>query len=282
MRKAPKSCHVAVDLVAAYLAHVPEDEPRPLAVEVTMESLLVDPRTGEDFGIPLLGIVDLVLGGQDGPVIADFKTAARGGIPAEITHEIQLSSYAYLFRRLDGRKEAGLEIRSLIKTKVPQIEFHRYEARSDNHIKRLFAVIREYLNALDSGRFNFRPGWPRSAASSRMTWTTTSRIGTTAKSTTRSSGERRSTKTNCSPRANLGNRCYVCGMSAKNSWMWSGSRLPEPKSASCGRRSSNFSVTSRLSYRKTRWPSSRSPTNKAQPRRNRNHASTEEESRWKP
>ena len=148
-----------VDLVAAYLAHFPEDEPRPLAVEASMESPLVDPLTGEDFGIPLLGIVDLVLDEQDGPVIADFKTAARGGTPVEITHEIQLSSYAYLFRRLDGRKEAGLEIRSLIKTKTPKIEFHRFQARSDTHFRRLFGVIREYLDALDSGRFNFRPGW---------------------------------------------------------------------------------------------------------------------------
>lgn len=158
-----------VDLVAAYLAYVPEDEPRPLAVEATMEAPLVDPLTGEDFGIPLLGIVDLVLDGQDGPVIADFKTAARGGRPAEITHEIQLSSYSFLFRQLDGRKEAGLEIRGLIKTKTPKIEFHRYDTRSDAHFRRLFAVIREYLDALESGRFNFRPGWGCSMCDHRDT-----------------------------------------------------------------------------------------------------------------
>ena len=158
-----------VDLVAAYLAHVPKDEPRPLAVEATMEAPLVDLLTGEDFGISLLGIVDLVLGGQQGPVIADFKTAARGGTPAEITHEIQLTSYSYLFRQLDGRAEAGLEIRSLIKTKTPKIEFHHYEARTDTHFKRLFGVIREYLEALDSGRFNFRPGWGCSMCEHRDT-----------------------------------------------------------------------------------------------------------------
>ena len=159
----------AVDLVAAYLAHVPEDEPRPLAVEAKMEYPLIDPFTGEDLGIPLLGIVDLVLDEQPGPIIADFKTAARGGTPAEITHEIQLSSYAYLFRQLDGRKEAGLEIRSLIKTKTPKIEFHHYPARSDVHFKRLFAVIREYLDALDSNQFNFRPGFGCSMCDFRET-----------------------------------------------------------------------------------------------------------------
>ncbi len=68
-------------------------------------------------------------------------------------------SYAYLYRRLTGEQEVGLEIRSLIKTKQPKVEFHRYGRRSEAHFRRLFSVIREYLNALDSGRFNYRPGW---------------------------------------------------------------------------------------------------------------------------
>ena len=124
-----------------------------------MEQPLVDPFTGEDLGIPLLGIVDLILDKPDGAQIIDFKTSARGGTPSEISHEVQLSSYAYLFRRLDGRQEAGLEIRSLIKTKTPKIEFHAYPAREERHLRRLFAIIREYLDSLDAGRFNYRPGW---------------------------------------------------------------------------------------------------------------------------
>ena len=47
---------------------------------------------------------------------------------------------------------------SLVKTKVPQVHFHRYPARNEQHFGRLFAVIRAYLDDLDSGRFVFRPG----------------------------------------------------------------------------------------------------------------------------
>ena len=148
----------AVDLVAAYLAKIPTDEPPPLAVKVTMEAPLVDPVTGEDLGIPLLGITDLVTN-DSGPVIVDFKTASKSSRPSEISHEIQLTSYAYLFRRLTGEQEVGLEIRSLIKTKQPKVEFHRYGRRSEARFGRLFSVIREYLDALDNGRFNYRPGW---------------------------------------------------------------------------------------------------------------------------
>jgi hypothetical protein len=106
----------------------------------------------------LLGVIDLVLPEADGALIADFKTASRSGPPLEITHEIQLSSYAYLFRQASDQTEAGLEIRSLIKTKAVQIQFHRYEARSEKHFRRLFAVVRAYLDDLDRGRFVFRPG----------------------------------------------------------------------------------------------------------------------------
>jgi putative RecB family exonuclease len=147
-----------VGLVRAYLNQLPSDEPVPLAVETPLESELVDPFTGETLGIPLVGTVDLILDGQPGPRICDFKTAAKSSAPLEVTHEIQLSSYAYLYRRLSGRAEGGLEIRSLIKTKTPKVENHPYAARSDRHFRRLFAVIRAYLDDLDARRFVYRPG----------------------------------------------------------------------------------------------------------------------------
>jgi len=148
----------AIRLVSVYLAQVPQNEPHPLAVECAMEAPLVDPGTGEDLGIPLVGVVDLVLAETEGPIVADFKTSARSGEPLEILHEIQLSAYSYLFRHRWRRREGGLEIRSLVKTKVPKIDFHRYPARDENHLRRLFALIREYLDALDRRQFVFRPG----------------------------------------------------------------------------------------------------------------------------
>jgi len=156
-------------LVRAYLDQLPEDEPRPLAVEAAIEMPLVDPTTGEDMGIPLLGIVDLVLDAADGPIITDFKTASSSAEPAEVTHEVQLSSYAYLLRQASGREESGLEIRSLVKTKLPKIMVHRYASRTEAHFVRLFALFREYLDALDSRRFTYRPSWSCSMCDFRET-----------------------------------------------------------------------------------------------------------------
>jgi ATP-dependent exoDNAse (exonuclease V) beta subunit len=84
------------DLVTAYLAFAPQQE-RPLAVETAVEAPLIDPQTGENLGMPLLGVIDLVLDYEAGPIICDFKTSARSSEPIEIIHEIQLSCYAYVF-----------------------------------------------------------------------------------------------------------------------------------------------------------------------------------------
>lgn len=148
----------AKELVRTYLSQLPAEEPRPVAVESALEAPLVDPATGEDLGISLVGIVDLVLPEPGGPLIADFKTVARGGESLEITHEVQLGSYAYLFRQASGQIESGLEIRNVIKTKVPRVETHRFGPRDETHFRRLFAVIRAYLDDLDRGRFVYRPG----------------------------------------------------------------------------------------------------------------------------
>ena len=147
------------DLVRAYLNHVADDEPAPTIVETTLEAPLVDPASGEDLGIPLLGIVDLVLDNSDGAIICDFKTAAKSTPPSEISHEIQLTAYSYLFRQVAQRTEAGLEIRSIVKTKKPQIAFHSFAGRTDAHYGRFFSVVRAYLDDLDAGRFVYRPGF---------------------------------------------------------------------------------------------------------------------------
>ncbi|NLE38566.1 MAG: PD-(D/E)XK nuclease family protein [Pirellulaceae bacterium] len=167
--EAAKAKGLTQNLVRAYLDQLPADEPGPLAVEAVFEAPLVDPATGEDLGIPLLGIVDVVFDAAEGPVVVDFKTAASAAEPAEVVHEIQLGSYAYLLRRSLGRTESEVQIRSLVKTRQPRVLVHRYAARTEAHFARLFALLREYVDALDARRFNYRPGWTCASCDFRET-----------------------------------------------------------------------------------------------------------------
>ena len=146
------------DLVACYLDRFVDAGEQILGVESAMEATLLDPVTGERLALPMVGIVDLLVETNDGPILVDFKTVGRGGTPVAQQHEIQLGCYSLLFRELTGTLESGLEIRSLVKTKRPKVEVHRFEPRSARHVARLFTVIREYLKAIERGVFNFRPG----------------------------------------------------------------------------------------------------------------------------
>ena len=99
----------AVDLVAAYMEHTVDAQERPLAVETSMEAPLIDPDNGEDLGIPLMGIVDLVTGSRDGPSVIDFKTSARSSPPHE-SHTRDPALQLRLFVQAGyggGRRRAG-------------------------------------------------------------------------------------------------------------------------------------------------------------------------------
>jgi CRISPR/Cas system-associated exonuclease Cas4 (RecB family) len=158
----------AIGLVHAYLSQQCDEE-SPIAVEMPLECPLVDPITGEDLGIRLLGIVDLVLDSPLGATVIDFKTSSKSSAPLEVAHEIQLSCYAYVFRHTFGVTEHELQIRSLIKTKKPKIEVHPYPARGDTHFRRLFAAIRAYLDDVRSNQFVYRPNWTCSMCTFRNT-----------------------------------------------------------------------------------------------------------------
>lgn len=147
----------AVELVLTYLGQPREQEAQTLFVEQRLEAPLIDPRTGEDLGISLIGIVDLVCDEGGGPCIVDFKTAARSSSQVDVIHELQMSCYSYLYRNVIGLREAGLEIRSLIKTKVPKLELHRFKPRQERDFHRLFAVIRAYLHSVRNNQFYIRP-----------------------------------------------------------------------------------------------------------------------------
>jgi hypothetical protein len=147
-----------LDLTTAYLNSIPIQDEVPTSIERKIEVPLIDPKTGEDLGIPLLGVLDLTLKEECGNVIVDFKTAASASL-CELSHELQLTSYAHLFREATGQEELRCEVRQLVKTKTPKIMTHRFPRRTDEHFARFFGVIREYLDALDRKVFNYRPSW---------------------------------------------------------------------------------------------------------------------------
>lgn len=121
---------------------------KPDAVEVSVEADL------SEHGLPrLIGILDLV---QEGKII-DFKTSSStpNQTTVEHLHELQVSSYAVLYRYNTGNKEKGIELHHLVKLKNPKLSITALPPMTQQQEHRLFHLMDTYYGEV--GRAEFYP-----------------------------------------------------------------------------------------------------------------------------
>jgi len=129
---------------------IPADE-RPEAVEVEAEAEL-------EPGLPILrGVLDLVRANK---VIVDFKTSSKSPNPELVIHttEIQLTSYAVLYRTATGERENGLELHHLVKGKNPKLVVTSAPPITGQQETRLLRTIQSYANGLENRDIIPSPG----------------------------------------------------------------------------------------------------------------------------
>jgi len=140
-------------LLETYFRESPiEADEKPEAVEVSVEAHL------ESHGLPtLVGIIDLI---RPAGRIVDFKTSGKCPDPEKAAHlhDTQTTGYSVLYREATGKKESGIELHHLIKTKQPKLMVTALEPASDNQITRLYRVIESYVHGLDNRDWIPSPG----------------------------------------------------------------------------------------------------------------------------
>lgn len=143
----------ALSILKHYLTHTPiPQEEKPEAVEVRVE------RDLDAHGLPpLLGIIDLV---RAGGKIVDFKTSARSPDTFMAGHqnEIQLASYALLYRAATGATESGFELHHLVKTKEPKLIVTPLSPMTPEQIRRLVRIMESYVRGIEAEDFVPSPG----------------------------------------------------------------------------------------------------------------------------
>ena len=147
-----KQRQMSWSLVETYLREttVPPDEP-PDAVEVPIEADL-SPE-----GLPkLIGVLDLVQAGT----IVDYKTSATTPNSEKAAHlnEIQVSSYAVLYREATGKLETGTEVHTLVKLKTPKLVVTPMGPVSGGQKARLFHLIESYVTGIERQDWIPSPG----------------------------------------------------------------------------------------------------------------------------
>ena len=140
-------------LLETYMREGPiKPDEKPEAVEVKVEADLTH------HGLPtLVGIIDLV---RPGGKVIDFKTSGKTPDPEQVGHlnDIQLSGYGVLYREVTGKKESGLELHHLVKTKAPKVVVTELPAVSDVQEHRLYHIMESYVGGLQRKDWVPSPG----------------------------------------------------------------------------------------------------------------------------
>ena len=109
---------------------------KPEAVEVVVSADL------SAHGLPtLIGIIDLV---RAAGRIVDFKLVGKTPDVEMVvhTHGTQLTAYSVLYRDATGRKEGGLELHHLVRTKTPKVIITSLPPATEQQQTRLFRSMR--------------------------------------------------------------------------------------------------------------------------------------------
>jgi CRISPR/Cas system-associated exonuclease Cas4 (RecB family) len=136
-------------LLETYVRHAAPST-KPEAVEVPVEADL-----GK--GMPkLVGVLDLVENGW----VKDYKTSSTTPNPDKVAHtlEVQTSSYALLYRQNTGKREKGIELIHLVKTKLPKVITTELPPMSEDQEARLHTLVDGYVKGLDNQDFLPSPG----------------------------------------------------------------------------------------------------------------------------
>jgi putative RecB family exonuclease len=145
-KKGAEMIHLYVEAAA--------NAPVPSAVEERFSVGLVDVETGEEIGVDLHGIIDLIE--SDGTVV-DFKTSARAFDVVGLERHLQLSIYA-LAVFLEKQSIPSLRIDALLKTKTPRLE--RYETvRTTGDLAWTAQLVAGVARSIDQELFFPNPSW---------------------------------------------------------------------------------------------------------------------------
>ncbi len=127
-----------------------------VASEVPFEVPLVDPETGEAYGVRLRGYFDALFGEPGAETLVEVKTTARRFTAADLRRKIQLAAYRYAFRQVRGRTP-DVKVVALVKTKRPALDVQDVPETLDEGVFVRLAV--EVARGVDAGVFPANPGW---------------------------------------------------------------------------------------------------------------------------
>lgn len=128
---------------------------RVIAVEVPFEFKLENPETGEEFPVPIKGIIDLIEEDEQGTLwVVDHKTSSRAFSDHDLDADLQLMIYAAAVEQLDMVEGRQKRYRFDVLTKTKQPKFLQYRLYKDGKDRqKLYRLVTEIWKAIEAGAF---------------------------------------------------------------------------------------------------------------------------------
>lgn len=133
--------------------HSPPEEIQ--GAEVPFHVPLLNLSTGEELGISLEGIIDLI---EKDDVIVEFKTSNRSMDPESLNDYLQLTAYSYAYRVLFGKEPQMLKVINFVKARTPKMVVIE-TSRERKDYERLFYIAKEVVKGITDGVFFPRPSF---------------------------------------------------------------------------------------------------------------------------
>ena len=125
------------------------------AVEIPFVVPLSNPRTGQQLGIDLEGVIDLI---EEDDTIIEFKTSAQTIDPRNVDNNLQLTIYSYAFETLTQRPPRLLKVVNFVKTRKPKMIVLETKRKKADY-ERLFFLASQVLKGIQQGIFFPRTGF---------------------------------------------------------------------------------------------------------------------------
>jgi putative RecB family exonuclease len=116
---------------------------------------LINPLDGNELGISLEGIIDLIEGDE---TIVEFKTSQQSINSGDIEDYLQLTCYSYAYEMLYQRPPKLLKVINFVKTKKPKM-ITLETKRNKSDYQRLFHLAQQVLKGIKSQIFFPRPSF---------------------------------------------------------------------------------------------------------------------------
>ena len=128
---------------------------RVIAIEVPFEFRLENPETGDEFPIPIKGVIDLIEEDESGTLwVVDHKTSSRAFSEHQLNADLQLMIYAAAVAQLDSFQDREKRYRFDVLTKTKKPKFLQYRLYKDDLDRRkLYRMVTEMWKAIEAGAF---------------------------------------------------------------------------------------------------------------------------------